>query len=655
MPNVEKLRQAMRYLAGVCDGAVSLDGHGFNARDTAFGRSLAEQEDWTENQAMAAIKVLRTYRNQLERAGFNTEEFFNGGSVTGPVRKPPKSKLVAVEGLYENGKLVGIVVVCPYEFNSKVKAIPSCRWYGKLKAWRLDLNLDIIGRIEQEFADVSLSEDVCQWRDRQAQLKKEILDLQQQEDTELQSELASRLYGFQRVGVKFLTKVRRAILGDDMGLGKTLQTIVVCEELHAQRVLVVCLNSLKGNWAEEIKKWAPHRPVTVLRGTQKQREKILQGFKEGYLIVNYEVVRWVYTEKRVSSTVKRVRSDKRCLIDDLLAMHWDVMLVDEAHNIKNRKSDQTEGIRELANKIDAVYLMTGTPIMNRVDELWSPLHVLYPKQYSSFWNFVRKHASAYPSRYGWVVDGKPTHPAELRREIAPVFLRREKEEVFPDMPRKVYQQVWLDLEGEQQRIYKEIEQNAMTQIDEDIAVLTPGILAQLTRCKQVAVSPGLLGGEPEGVKLDALMNVVRGTDQKILVFSQYAEAIKIVAKQMDADGVGHVIFIGDTPEAERSAVVQKFQTDPNVQLFLATMQAGGVGQTLTAASLVVFLDKHWTPAINEQAVDRTRPHMQTRPVQIIELLCRDTVDEMIEDVLAGKVSIIEAVIAKQKEVKKCLI
>lgn len=444
------------------------------------------------------------------------------------------------------------------------------------------------------------------------------------------------LYGFQRAGVDFLLRARRAMLGDDMGLGKTAQAIAACEGLG--RVLVICPNTLKGNWAEEIIKWAPERHVTVLRGSPKKKERAVEGFGGGYLVINIEAVR----RSRTPAT------GAPALLDVLLATRWDVLIVDEAHGIKNRNSQQTRGVRELAFGAGRVYLLTGTPIMNRVDDLWSPLHILYPGRYTSFWSFVRKHAKAWRGPFGWVIDGKPTHPDGLRREIAPMFLRREKEEVFPTMPRKVYQKIWLDLEGEQLRIYREIERDAMARVDETTTVATPGILAQLTRCKQVAVSPGLIGGRPEGVKLDALMDIVRGTDQKVLVFSQFAEAVKLAAVRLGDEGIGHVILIGETKEEERSEIIRRFQTAPEVRVFLATTQAGGAGVTLTAASLVVFLDKHWTPATNEQAVDRTRPHMQTRAVQVVELLGRDTVDEMIEDVLAGKVSIIEAVINRKR-------
>lgn len=461
------------------------------------------------------------------------------------------------------------------------------------------------------------------------------------------------LYEFQKVGVRFLVGGRRAILGDDMGLGKTAQAIFACEKTLSNRVLIICPNTLKGHWAAEIDKWTPDRHISVVRGSYKEKKEMIERFEYGYLIINIEAVRQPKPPGRHD------------LIRNLLDAQWNTIIVDEAHSIKNRESSQTKSVYRLAVRAERVYLLTGTPIMNRVDELWSPLHILYPSRYSSFWTFVRRHTIVYKkeiivyskqkrrriAKSVWVIDGKPIRPKELRAEIAPIFLRREKEEVFPDMPRKIYQKVWLDMEGEQLRIYRDIEQTTMAQIDDDITVMTTGILAQLTRCKQVAVSTGLIGGKAEGVKIDALIDILHGTNQKVLVFSQFAEAIKLVARRLEGEDISYVTFIGETKEKDRDNFIKQFQTNPEIQVFLATTQAGGVGITLNAASLVIFLDKHWTPAANEQAVDRTRPHMQTRSVQIIELLVRDSVDELIEDVLVGKVSIINAVINKKRGIK----
>ena len=463
------------------------------------------------------------------------------------------------------------------------------------------------------------------------------------------------LYGFQRVGVRFLTQTRRALLCDDMGLGKTAQAILASLSTGAGRVLVVCPNTLKGNWEAEINKWAPGEHVSVLRGSPGKKRRIVEEYKRGYMIVNIESMR--------RPNISEKRRILYVAINSLLIIPWDVLIVDEAHSVKNRESAQTKGVQELAMKTGSVYLLTGTPIMNRVDELWSPLHILRPRRYPSFWSFVRRHAivykemikvysksgKAYVTRAVYKIDGKPIRPEELRMDIAPLFLRREKEEVFPEMPPKVYQKVWLEMGAAQSRIYREVEKKALAQIGDDTTLNIPGILARLTRCKQVAVSPRLVGGNPESVKFDALMDIIRGTDRKVVVFSQFAEAIKLVSAILNEEGIGHAVLIGEIKEEGRNEAINAFQTSADVRVFLATVQAGGSGINLTAASLVVFLDKHWTPAVNEQAVDRTRPHMQTRSVQIIDLLCRDTVDEMIEDVLAGKASIVEAVIKRKKE------
>jgi SNF2 family DNA or RNA helicase len=458
------------------------------------------------------------------------------------------------------------------------------------------------------------------------------------------------LYGFQRVGVRFLAQTRRALLCDDMGLGKTAQAVKASLQIGADRVLVVCPNTLKGNWRTEIERWAPGEGISVLRGSPGKRQKIVREYTRGYLVINVE-------------SVRRREDAEHDLLDDLLSVPWDVLIVDEAHSIKNRKAAQTKGVRELALRTGNVYFLTGTPIMNRVDELWSPLNMLRPRRYPSFWSFVKRHAIVYKDRvmaYNkrakkkvprdiLVVDGKPTRPDELRRDIAPLFLRREKEEVFPDMPPKVYQDLWLDMGAEQSRVYKEVEEKALADIDEETTLNIPGILARLTRCRQVAVSPELLGGKPDSVKLEALMEIIQGTDRKMVVFSQFAQAIKLIAGLLKEAGVGYTVLIGETKEEERNEAIERFQSTPEVRVLLATVQAGGSGINLTAASLVVFLDRHWTPAVNEQAVDRTRPHLQKRSVQVVNLLCRGTVDEMVEAVLAGKASIVEAIIKKKKE------
>jgi len=444
--------------------------------------------------------------------------------------------------------------------------------------------------------------------------------------------MAPKLYRFQRAGVEFLIKRRRAILADDMGLGKTVQAITACETQGLHRILVVCPNTLKTCWANEISRWAPGRYAKVLRGNYATRGEDASGFRAGYLITNIESLR------------------KPRFVNVLASLPWDALIVDEAHGLKNRKASQTRGARALAHRIPRVYLLTGTPILNKVNDLWSPLNILYPRHYRSFWRFVQRHTIVTKDFYGWRVDGKPTRPTELKRELSPILLRRSKEEIFPDMPRIVYQKLWLDMDGPQRDMYRAIERGTLVGIGDGDEISVVNALAKLTRCRQVTTSPALLNGPSIGVKFEALLDVINGTDQKIVVFSQFAEAIKLVTAALTERGIATVTLIGETKEVMRNASIDLFQRSSEVKVLAATTQAGGFGITLTSAGLVIFLDKHWTPAVNRQAVDRTRPHMQKRSVQVIELLCRDSVDEIIEKVLAGKASIVEAILERKERI-----
>lgn len=434
------------------------------------------------------------------------------------------------------------------------------------------------------------------------------------------------LYPYQEQGVEFLLKRRRAILADDMGLGKTIQAIAACERAGARRVLVVCPNTLKLNWRNEIERWLPGRRVVVLGGGHQQRLELLRQAGNGYFVTNIEAIRpWA-------------------LLDETCAVGWDVVVMDEAHAFKNRRSGQTKGAVKLTRRANAVYLLTGTPILNRVDELWTLLHILYPATWPSFWDFVGRHSTVYHNGWGWKVDGRPTKPDLLRQEIRGLFLRREKSQVYPDMPARIHQRLWLEMEPDQRELYERIEEEDLVLLEDGTNLTIPGVLARLTRCRQCSVSPQMLGSDIDGVKIRAVLDILSGTEQKAIVFSQFAGAVSILSSRLESLGIRHGVLTGATAERSRNEIIDCFQSTADSRVLLSTIQTGGQGLNLTAADLVVFVDKHWTPAINEQAIERTRPHLKAGPVQVVELLVRDSVDELIESVLAEKASIIEAVV-----------
>jgi len=666
MPDVKELQKAVQFLAGVCDGASLRDGQGFNATDTGFGKSLANQENWTMKQAVAARRLLIKYKGQLQSAGFDVENLFTGEITGSVVEKKKQEAQVVIDYVNHQHDMIEILLKCPKSMNNIVKTIPYRRFDNKNKGWHFKLTERLLQDVFNKFPQAKVEDKVRDWLTSQMIHRQKMELLKKQDDIDIDVPNAEKLRSFQRVGVKFLSEGKRVLLADDMGLGKTVQTIIAAEMLQAKNVLVVCPNGLKVNWKNEVKKWS-NKKAKVLRSkkNRQHKEEVIQNFEEGYLMVNYETVRRGKYKNEDGKMVEREHD----FIDMINEISWDLIVVDEAHKIKNRKAQQTKDIQALTRDQDiSVFLLTGTPIMNRVDELWALLNTLYPNKYNSFWNFVKEFANAWPGKWGWEIDPHPKDPEKLREELNPIMLRREKKKVLKDLPEKTYQQVWVEMDERQEKLYREMEKQSIIEIDKKLEemgisqdtenisdkLVAPGILAQLTRCRQIAVSPNLVGDKTLGTKIETLMDIIEGTDQKIVVFSQFKEAINLVSGILSEKEIKHVTLTGDTAESQRQKAVDDFQNDPNVKVFACTMQAGGVGITLTEASIAVFLDKHWTPATNEQAVDRIYRIGQTDNVTIMEILAYNTSfgDEFVEEVLNEKVSIIEAVLRRKTILQK---
>jgi SNF2 family DNA or RNA helicase len=226
---------------------------------------------------------------------------------------------------------------------------------------------------------------------------------------------------YQTLGVQFLTGRRGAILGDDVGLGKTIQTLAAIYALEPRCVAIVCSRPLKFNWRDEIEHWLPGAPVHVATGgtVAEQRER-LKGIREGLFIVGREAIR---------PAVNRVREDgseytSDSLLPDIARLKPDVLVVDEAHHFRNRKSQQFAGLKKLARVCGRVWMLTATPVHNQAADMWALLHVADRKRFSSYWDFCKRHLDARPDKYGWVMETDPLDPEAFRREIAPYYFRR---------------------------------------------------------------------------------------------------------------------------------------------------------------------------------------------------------------------------------------
>lgn len=530
--------------------------------------------------------------------------------------------------LLVNHKNDKLALKCDYIQKEKAKAVPGNKWNQSVKAWEYPMERGIVEQLLEEFgSNLRVSTEVMSYVDKAEQHKVKRVELKNMKDTELSVPFAHKLRNYQRVGANFLHKAKRAILADDMGTGKTLQSITACEETGVDRILVVCPASLKWNWFDEISKWTDSKAV-IVGGTKSKRVKTIQEFTGKYLIINYEALR---------------------LHPELADMQWGAIVFDEAHKLKNRKAKQTKAAKKL--KSEYVFLLTGTPMLNRADELWSLLNCLYPKEYSSYWRFVERYCQTYNDGFGKkVISGTKKQQELLRQELAPIMIRRTKKDVLAELPDKTYVRHVVELTGEQKKLYKAMEKDAFVKLSDNEVVAAPVVIAQITRLRQITVSPELLSHDvTQSAKFDELMDIIQEnkSEHKIAVFSQFRQAIELFGKRLDETGIKWVSVTGAVSQDDRRAATKSFQEDPDTRIMLATIEAAGLGLTWTSADIAVFLDRHWTPAINQQAEDRLYRMGQKNPVTIINMVAKDSIEERIENMLAKKSRDFDSIINNQ--------
>jgi SWI/SNF-related matrix-associated actin-dependent regulator 1 of chromatin subfamily A len=443
--------------------------------------------------------------------------------------------------------------------------------------------------------------------------------------------LAAGLFPHQVEGVAFLLGRRRAILADDMGLGKTRQSIVaLTEAAPVGPWLVVCPASVKRNWVREILVARPGDPVHVVGPA----DPPAPGYT-GWVVINYDLL------QRVDA-----------LLEDL---PWTGMVFDEAHYLKNHKSQRSKiSCALVASAPNAVlHALTGTPLTNRPRDLFPLLQLVGHPMGRSFLTFAKRYCDATHNGFGWVTDGA-SNLAELRTQLHGAMLRRTKDETI-DLPPKL--RTWLAVDVPESTAKKETRR-----------VLEPLIAGNLARAvaksgtaRREAASPtnGRAGGQDRIRLLASLTrarelianaktaNTIEFLDgivaqgEKVIVFSAFDGPVQRIAKHF---GERAVLLTGMTPSGKRQALVDRFQTDDSVRVFVANIIAGGIGLNLTAARQVVFNDLDWVPANHWQAEDRAYRIGQTGTVNVTYFTATGTVDEFVSQALSVKAGLIEAVV-----------
>lgn len=409
--------------------------------------------------------------------------------------------------------------------------------------------------------------------------------------------IGSRFHGtlrpYQQAGVEWLSFLKQngfhGILADDMGLGKTVQILAyLTTETGGKPSLCVMPTSLLYNWKKEAETFFPELLVTLHHGPERSRKTLP---KEGLILTSY-------------GTLLR---DK----DLFKASAFQCIFLDEAQVIKNRRTQQFQAACEL----EAVFrcCITGTPVENRTEELFTHFHFLMPD----------------------LLKGcDPKETSRIKKKTGPFILRRRKEEVASDLPEKIEQNVWISMPENQRTMYDQFAASAQQSLIQKVKLDGAGkhrmeIFETLLRLRQICCHPYLVNGQ-EGTsgKLEALiadMETIKEEGKKALIFSQFTSMLSIIKKSCNEEGWKFCYLDGQTKE--RKEQVDHFQTDPEIPFFLISLKAGGVGLNLTAADYVLLFDPWWNPAVERQAIDRAHRIGRKDTVIAKRYLCLDSIEE----------------------------
>ncbi|ETX00050.1 MAG: helicase [Candidatus Entotheonella factor] len=417
---------------------------------------------------------------------------------------------------------------------------------------------------------------------------------------ELAADLRATLRPYQRDGVNWLVFLRQAGLGamlaDDMGLGKTLQALCA---VHG-RALVVAPTSVLHNWAEEIRRFRPSLRCAIYHGPQRRIDPQADVTLTTYAILRLD-------------------------IGTLAPQSWDTVILDEAQNIKNPESQVAQAAYQLQS--DFRLTLSGTPIENRLDELWSQFHFLNRGLLGGRQDFQSRYVKA-------ITHGQPGAAERLRERLRPFILRRRKQEVATELPPRTEVVLRCVLTEDEHGVYNAIQAATREDVIKRLAAGGSVLeaLEALLRLRQAACHAGLVPGHeaPTSSKVELLIETldqVIADSHKALVFSQWTALLDRVEPHLREAGMDFVRLDGTT--RDRAGVVQRFQANDGPPVMLISLRAGGVGLNLTAADHVFLLDPWWNPAVEDQAADRAHRIGQERPVLVTRLVAQDTVEERI--------------------------
>lgn len=434
------------------------------------------------------------------------------------------------------------------------------------------------------------------------------------------------LRAYQVQDIEFLSQKGRAYLANEPGLGKTVEVLVALENLGAERVLVVGNKPSLGVWQDEASFWI-NSEALIYSGEPYLRRKILQDFltrKVRFLVVNYSLVDEVVRE----------------------LPRWEALVCDEIHKggLLNRKTKTYKTIKSIKSKY--LFLVTGTPIRQGPHDLWAPLHLIDPKQFSSYWKFVEEHCIVTKLGFRTTIEAQPKQPLELRKILREYMIHRRKRDVLVELPKKQRQPIKLELSKVQKRVYDKLACELMADTsempdvaEEDLLILAPNKATALLRLRQLLVTPKLLRLSDPGAGLEALPDLVDdqfSVGRSVAVCTPFRQAIPFIADALRKVTQNIYTIHGKLTAEQVRAASKAFQQLKTTKKALIFTIKSGTSFDAYEASTIFFLGAEWSAIDNKQAEDRLDRLGQKQAVTCYYILYPGTVDDEILEKLNHK-------------------
>ena len=442
-------------------------------------------------------------------------------------------------------------------------------------------------------------------------------------EVSLPKNLKANLREYQIQGFKWFKNLNHlkfgGILADEMGLGKTIQTIAFLLSEKGKKSIVVAPTSLIYNWKNELETFAPDLNVLVLHGNKNERKELIKTIKDNDLVLTtYTILKNDFKE-----------------LEDIV---FDYCIIDEAQNIKNPYSQNSEAVKKVNAKVR--FALTGTPIENNLLELWSIFDFIMPGYLYSKNKFQEKFIKT------------NDNIKELKKQIQPFMLRRLKKEVLSQLPEKIETKFFVEMTNEQKKVYKTYVEDIKDKMREtDFGKDKITILSYLTTLRQLCLDPSIKVENYKGNsgKIDVLNELIKENienNHKILIFSQFTSVLQNISKELEKENISYLYLDGRTNPKERVELVDEFNQNKDIKVFLISLKAGGTGLNLTSADIVIHFDPWWNPAIENQATDRAHRYGQKNVVEVIKLIAKGSIEENILKLQEDKKELIQKVISE---------